>query len=102
MGIPPFGGFFSKYMIISGTLQSGHLMIAAVFLFGAVLTILYLFRTFNLVFLGEVKTSSAREGSSVMVLCVALFAALSLLGGIFIGYPNQVLHTTTQQMMSRK
>jgi len=99
MGIPPFGGFFSKYMVISGTLESGHLMIAAVFLFGAALTILYLFRTFNSVFLGEIKTLSVREGSSLMLICVALFASLSLLGGIFIRYPNQIIQTTAQQMM---
>jgi len=99
MGIPPFGGFFSKYMIISGTFQSGHLIIAAVFLSGALLTILYLFRTFNLVFMGEVKTSSAKEGSPLMLVSVALFAFLSLAGGILIRYPNQVMQITVQQMI---
>ncbi len=100
MGIPPFGGFFSKYMVISGTFQAGHITIAAIFLFGAVLTILYLFRTFNLVFLGEIKNPSAREGSTVMVFCVASFALLSLLSGIFINYPNRVIQTTINQIMS--
>ncbi|MCX5668968.1 MAG: NADH-quinone oxidoreductase subunit L [Candidatus Omnitrophica bacterium] len=101
MGIPPFGGFFSKYMIISGTLQEGHLLIGATFLFGALLTILYLFRAFNLVFLGERKNPSlsVKEGSPLMLICVASFALLSLLAGIFIAFPNQIAQITAQQMM---
>jgi proton-translocating NADH-quinone oxidoreductase chain N len=101
MGIPPFGGFFSKYMIISGTLQQGHLIIAATFLFGALLTIMYLFRAFNLVFLGERKNPSlaVKEGSPVMLICVAAFALLSLIGGIFIRFPNALAQITAQQMM---
>jgi NADH:ubiquinone oxidoreductase subunit 5 (subunit L)/multisubunit Na+/H+ antiporter MnhA subunit len=70
------------------------------FLFGAMLTILYLFRAFDLVFLGEAKGLLAKEGSIVMVLCVASFALLSLLGGIFINYPNRVIQTMITQIMS--
>ncbi|MDD5252480.1 MAG: NADH-quinone oxidoreductase subunit L [Candidatus Omnitrophica bacterium] len=100
MSIPPFGGFFSKYMVISGALETGHLIIAAVFLFGALLTILYLLRAFNMVFLGEIKNSSAKEGSLIMLLCVGLFAILSLAGGIFIKYPNAVVQEITRQLFS--
>ncbi|MDD4954312.1 MAG: NADH-quinone oxidoreductase subunit L [Candidatus Omnitrophica bacterium] len=97
MGIPPFGGFFAKYMVISAALGSGHLIIAALFLCGAVLTILYLFRAFNLVFLGEAKGDSVRESSSLMVFCVALLAFLSLAGGIFIYYPNYIVQNAVLQ-----
>ncbi|MDD5128396.1 MAG: NADH-quinone oxidoreductase subunit L [Candidatus Omnitrophica bacterium] len=100
MSIPPFGGFFSKYMVISGALETGHLVIAAVFLFGALLTILYLLRAFNMVFLGEIKNSSVKEGSFIMLLCVGLFAILSLAGGIFIQYPNAVVQEITRQLFS--
>ena len=100
MGIPPFGGFFSKYMVIAGTFQAGHIIIAVMFLFGAMLTILYLFRVFDLVFLGEAKGPLAKEGSTTMVLCVASFALLSLLGGIFINYPNRMIQIIINQIMS--
>jgi proton-translocating NADH-quinone oxidoreductase chain N len=102
MGIPPFGGFFAKYMVIAGTLQSGHIWIAAMFLLGAVLTILYLFRTFNLVFLGEATRTPVKEGSSLMVLCVAVFAVLSLSGGILISYPNSMIQTVVQQVLGAR
>jgi len=92
MSIPPFGGFFSKYMVISGAFNSGHFITGFIFLIGAILTILYLLRAFNMVFLGDLK-NSAREGSFTMITCVVIFAALSLSGGIFIRYPNQMIET---------
>jgi len=96
MGIPPFGGFFSKFMVIVGTLQAGHVWIALIFILGAFLTILYLFRAFNMIFLGELKTPGVREGSAVMVFSVALLAFLSLAGGIFIRYPNEFVGLVLQ------
>ena len=98
MGVPPFGGFFSKYMVMTGALQSGHLWITLVFLVGAFMTIIYLFRTFNLVFMGEPKGYGHREGSPVMVISVALLAALSLAGGILIYFPSQFVQLSIQQL----
>ena len=98
MGIPPFGGFFAKYMVISGAVQGGQLAIALVFLVGAVLTILYLFRLFSMVFLGEAK-SSGREGSRVMVACVALLAVLALVSGIFISPSSWFARAAVEQML---
>jgi NADH:ubiquinone oxidoreductase subunit 5 (subunit L)/multisubunit Na+/H+ antiporter MnhA subunit len=99
MGIPPFGGFFSKYMVFSGAINSGQIFISFVFFIGAVLTILYLFRAFNLIFLGEAHGQPAREGSIIMVTSVAILAILSLAGGLFISYPFSFAQTTAQQML---
>ena len=98
MGIPPFGGFFGKYMVIAGSLESGHTLVSVVFLIAAVMTILYLFRLFNQVFMGEPQGSTAREGSPLMVLSVAILAALSLLAGIYIGVFGRFLRVAVQQM----
>lgn len=91
MGIPPFGGFFSKYLVISGAVFSGQNLTAITFIIGAFLTILYLFRVFNLVFLGEAKGKPAREGSMLMVLCVVFLAILSIGSGILANYPLNFL-----------
>jgi len=99
MGIPPFGGFFSKYMVFSAGIQSGHLWITTAFLLGAFLTILYLFRMFHLVFLGDAQIAGAKEGSLVMVLSVAMLAGLSLLAGIFISYPANFVKVIVAQML---
>ena len=101
MGVPPFGGFWSKYMVFSGALKSGELLITFVFLVGAVLTILYLLRVFNMVFLGQSQLPAVKEGSKVMVFSVVLLAVLSLAGGIFIKYPFDFTQVIAQQMLGR-
>jgi NADH:ubiquinone oxidoreductase subunit 5 (subunit L)/multisubunit Na+/H+ antiporter MnhA subunit len=88
MGIPPFGGFFSKYLVISGAVGAGQVAIAAVFVLGACMTILYLFRLFSAVFMGEEKIKVEGEGTRGMVGSVTLLGALSLLSGILVAFPS--------------
>jgi proton-translocating NADH-quinone oxidoreductase chain N len=99
MGIPPFGGFFSKYMVITGAINSGKVAIALVFFAGAVLTLLYLFRVFMMVFLGDQKNETVKEKSATMVSSAAVLAILSLAAGIFIKYPSNFVTLTVQQML---
>lgn len=89
MGVPPFGGFFSKYMVFAGAIAGGRLFISALFLIGAFMTVLYLWRTFNMVFLGEAQRPVVREGDRVMLVSIALLALLSLVGGLLIIYPSR-------------
>ncbi len=90
MGIPPLGGFFAKYMVINGAVEAGQPWMAAVFILGAVLTVIYLLRAFVLVFMGEYKGDHEmpKEGSRTMVASVVALAALSILGGILIVFPS--------------
>ena len=99
MGIPPFGGFFSKYMVFAGALEAKQIWIGSVFLCGAFLTIIYLFRVFNLVFLGEAKTPPVKEASPVMIFSVAFLGLLSLLSGILVYYPAWFTKMTVQQIL---
>jgi NADH:ubiquinone oxidoreductase subunit 5 (subunit L)/multisubunit Na+/H+ antiporter MnhA subunit len=100
MGIPPFGGFFSKYLIFSGGVQSGHLLISGVFLVGAVLTIVYLLRVFLRVFTGDEPSHPKKEGEPVMVFSVALLTALSLVSSIFIGKLFSFTQVAVTQMLT--
>jgi NADH:ubiquinone oxidoreductase subunit 5 (chain L)/Multisubunit Na+/H+ antiporter, MnhA subunit len=92
MGVPPFGGFFSKYLVIAGTAQAGQLAIAAVFVLGACMTILYLLRLFYKLFMGEqkieVEGELSREGGRGMVGSVLFLASLSLASGLLVAYPS--------------
>jgi proton-translocating NADH-quinone oxidoreductase chain N len=103
MGIPPFGGFFAKYMVIAGAVESGQVALGLVFLAGAVLTLLYLLRLFTRVFLGEPSAEASghalpREGSRVMVFSVALLAVFSLAGGLWINLPAALAVRTVSEM----
>ncbi|OGS20118.1 MAG: hypothetical protein A2252_11245 [Elusimicrobia bacterium RIFOXYA2_FULL_39_19] len=86
IGIPPLGGFFSKFMVIAGTVHGGHYVAASLALFTALLTAFYLFRLFNAVFLGELKVSIV-EKTPAMLFVIITLAVLSLLAGIFVSYP---------------
>ncbi len=89
MGIPPFSGFFAKYMVFAGGINNGQIGTTIFFMAGAFMTILYLLRVFYKVFMGETGESQAPEGSASMVYTVVIFAVLSLLSGILISYPAQ-------------
>ncbi|MBI5543162.1 MAG: NADH-quinone oxidoreductase subunit L [Deltaproteobacteria bacterium] len=102
MGIPPFGGFFSKYLVITGAVTSGQLALSLTFVFGAFLTILYLFRVFTKVFLGApgevVKAHPAHEGSREMVASVAALAVLALVSGLLVQFPSQFAESTAKEI----
>ena len=98
MGIPPFGGFFAKYMVINGALLTGEPWLAAVFIIGAVMTLVYLTRIFVKVFFGETSHPDIHEGTWEMVSSVVLLAGLSLLGGIFISMPAQFTTLITESL----
>jgi NADH:ubiquinone oxidoreductase subunit 5 (subunit L)/multisubunit Na+/H+ antiporter MnhA subunit len=97
IGIPPTGGFFSKFLVIMGTVQAGQTWLAALALFTAVLTMYYLFRVFRLVFLGECK-HPAPEKTKSMVFVVALLAVLSLAAGLLVAYPMKLVNIATTEM----
>jgi NADH:ubiquinone oxidoreductase subunit 5 (subunit L)/multisubunit Na+/H+ antiporter MnhA subunit len=98
IGIPPFGGFFSKFMVIVATVQSGRVWVAAAALFAAILTMYYLFKVFSAVFMGEAK-SDHKEGSFSMVFVVVVLAVLSLLAGLFVAYPTKLANIATGEIL---
>lgn len=98
VGIPPLGGFFSKYYVFAGAVNSGHLWITAAFMVTAFLTIIYLLRVFTLIFMGAPKTTPAPERSPRMVFSVALLAGLSLVSGLFINPLFRLAYAAVQQM----
>lgn len=88
MGIPPFGGFFAKYLVIEGIISTGNIVLGIVFIIGAVMTVTYLTRLFVKVFLGQPTNPSVKEGTPLMVVSVVVLAVLSLVLGIFISAPS--------------
>ena len=89
VGIPPLSGFFSKDSILAAALASGGYgqLLFAAGLAGALLTGLYTFRLFFVVFLGEpsplVRQHSGHhgEGPWTMTVPVAVLTVLAVIGG---------------------
>jgi len=99
MGIPPFGGFFSKYLVITGAVKDGYSWLAGVFILGAFLTVLYLLRLFQKVFLGEPKNMTNKEGSATMLWTVSILGVLSLISGFLIHFPGEFIQAVVRQMV---
>ena len=88
MGIPPFGGFFAKYLVIDGIISAGNIALGIVFILGAVMTVLYLTRLFVKVFLGPQVSPDVKEGTPLMVVSVMILAVLTFALGVFISLPS--------------
>lgn len=102
MGVPPFGGFFGKYLVISGALGAGRVAVALTFVFGSFLTLLYLMRAFTTVFLGEPRGEAGalavREGTPGMVGSVAALAVLALASGVLVHWPAAYVQATALEI----
>lgn len=88
IGIPISGGFWAKMFVISSIIENKNYILATLSVIGAVITLLYMFRFYNKVFLGE-KKYDIGEGTPVMVVVVLILAVLSVLLGVF---PNIVMN----------
>ena len=101
VGMPPFAGFFAKFLVVAGTIQKGELVLAAVAIATAFLTLIYLLRLFNKVFMGEQTHATVREGTPSMLLVISIFALLSLLGGLFASGPMALVRAAVTQIVAR-
>ncbi len=93
--IPPFAGFFSKDLILSGAYTSGHFALWLIGLITAGLTGLYMFRLIFMTFHGISRVEPERahhlhESPSSMTIPLIALAALSVVGG-WVGLPEGVL-----------
>ncbi|MDD5292511.1 MAG: proton-conducting transporter membrane subunit, partial [Candidatus Omnitrophica bacterium] len=93
IGIPPFGGFFSKFYVILATARAGHTALAALGIITAFVTLLYLIRLFDGIFLGEVKTPLKGKVPMTMTSVVLTCGIISLLIGLFVRYPLNFINS---------
>jgi multicomponent Na+:H+ antiporter subunit D len=90
VGVPPAGGFFSKWYLLQGAIEAGQPVLVAAILFGSLLAAVYMYRLTEAVWLTTGGTASAprqREAPPV-VLAALLVLALATLG---IGLTNDVI-----------
>jgi len=98
MGLPPFGGFFAKFIVFKGAIETNDILIITMFFIGSILTILYLSRLFYKVFLGNEKLDTPTEGSTTMVVSVLFLGLLGLFLGILVNYPLGFTEMVSQIM----
>jgi len=85
MGLPPFGGFWSKDLVLSATLSAGQYAVFALGVITAILTAFYSIRMIGLVFYGfseKGESRHAHEAPKVMWVPYLILAATSLIIGL--------------------
>lgn len=93
-GIPPFAGFWSKDEILTQTFQKGHPILFGIGAIAAVMTAFYIFRLLFLTFSGKMRLSEKgshplHESPATMAFSLIALAILSVVGGIFLGFPPE-------------
>ena len=107
VGLPPFAGFFSKWYLALGAIQSGHYLYVAVLILSSLLGAIYFFRIIEMVFMkektsidnGNVKSKTLElpwQMMTAMLICAIAVIALGL-GNTFI--VNNVLSTTVMEVL---
>jgi len=83
-GVPPFGGWRNEFNFVMSTLGSGRFELAAIGVVVSVLTLAYVLRTFNEIFLGELpeKHRELKGASTIETAAVIILIAISILLGI--------------------
>jgi NADH:ubiquinone oxidoreductase subunit 5 (subunit L)/multisubunit Na+/H+ antiporter MnhA subunit len=99
-GIPPMAGFFSKYFVINGLVEGGHFAIATLAILTAIVTLLYMMKSFRMVFLGESHGEAHHEGSPVMVSVVAVLATLTILVSFMLQLPYRLVNVADGQRLA--
>jgi NADH:ubiquinone oxidoreductase subunit 5 (subunit L)/multisubunit Na+/H+ antiporter MnhA subunit len=99
-GIPPMMGFFSKYFVINGLVQGGHYVIATLAILTAIVTLLYMLKSFHIMFLGESRGEAHHEGNPVMVGVVAVLATLTIISSVLLQLPFNLANVADGQRLA--
>jgi multicomponent Na+:H+ antiporter subunit D len=90
VGVPPLGGFFGKWYVLSGAIEAGRPLLAAAIALGSLLSAAYVFRLIEQLFFGFERdapalareSESAREGAFGLTAGALVFAALVVALGL--------------------
>ena len=102
MGLPPFSGFISKFLMIYAAASGGHLEVAATILFGGIIGLVYYTRVVRVLFFqpyaGEVKR---REAPASMLVAIGVLAAAIVAGGLMPGFQLEMVGRVGEAVAAR-
>ncbi|WP_243361455.1 proton-conducting transporter membrane subunit [Fundidesulfovibrio terrae] len=82
MGLPPMGGFFSKFLMLQAAMAAGQTWIAALVLIGSLIGCVYYGRLIKVLFFSPYEGQPVEEMPLTMRLAVGGLAALALVSGL--------------------
>ncbi|MGS0971796.1 MAG: proton-conducting transporter transmembrane domain-containing protein [Candidatus Izemoplasmataceae bacterium] len=100
-GIPPMGGFISKWLIFQAVINKGLIFVAVAVFFGSVGSFLYVFRPLAALFLGQELPQykkTLKEAPSLMLLAMLILSVLNIFTGVFPTPILKVINTVIVEM----
>ncbi|SJZ53435.1 proton-conducting transporter membrane subunit [Consotaella salsifontis] len=102
MGLPPFSGFTSKFLMIYAAAHAGHVLVAAIMLLGGIIGVVYYTRVVAVLFYHPYKGDAAvREAPATMLTAICVLAGAIVLGGIAPGYQLDLVARVGDLVASR-
>jgi len=100
-GMPPFLGFWGKFLIIISTAEAGSFVTGILLFSSAIITIFYLLRLFNAIFLGneQAQVQAQERRMPVMTASVLMLALCSIVFGLMVGTVSELVQTIVQQIL---
>jgi formate hydrogenlyase subunit 3/multisubunit Na+/H+ antiporter MnhD subunit len=84
MGLPPFSGFVSKFLMVYAAAEAGHYEVAVGLLIGGIIAVVYYLRVVRMLFFHAWKgEAGVKEAPVTMLVAVGALAVLIVLGGLF-------------------
>ncbi|HTY04358.1 MAG TPA: proton-conducting transporter membrane subunit [Rhodocyclaceae bacterium] len=82
MGLPPFSGFISKFLMITAAASAGRIDVAALILIGSIVAAFYYLRVVRLLFFHPYEGPAVSEAPRSMLAAIGILAAAIVLGGV--------------------
>ncbi len=101
IGVPPMGGFFSKFLVITATASAGYRGVALVFVLAATLTLLYMLRLYYKVFLAAPQAEFTPNKSNIwtpMNFSITFLAVISLISGFAFSWLTKIAELAANQI----
>ncbi len=82
MGLPPFSGFISKFLMITAAASAGRIDVAALILLGSVIAAFYYLRVVRLLFFHPYTGPAVKEAPGSMLAAMGILGAAIVFGGV--------------------
>lgn len=86
MGLPPFNGFISKFLMLYAAVSAGYWYIAALILLGSIIAAIYYIKLIKTVFFEKYEGPAVKEAPLTMLIPMGLLTGLILFNGLFPQY----------------
>ena len=101
MGLPPFSGFISKFLMITAAAAAGRVDVAVLILLGSIVAAFYYLRIVRLLFFHPYTGPAVQEAPRSMLLAIGALAAAIVVGGIAPNVQLDAVRAVADQVASR-